>query len=697
MAYKRGDNRMHRKLPRILHYLLTVCVLWHSSSNGYDHAFLSHVITHNINTLSPIEIKPPYIEPATSSLFDQFIRPLYTSRELSLKNLSNRDKRAIIFEQIQQQLNESDTVIDTFFIEKMAVVHGASNPTDHLLNHLFTDLQGTMLLATEIGAKRCIEIMTQPTTNLQDLAARQTIIKELVQNDALRTQCNQLLKKIKHGEPYFFELYSKQGLEKSEQSLLKFQSLFTQLGWHNITALTLSTRFMQLLQLVGSLSLLLFILSAASNISYQTIQYTKRKDLQTITNDLSESLKMYAVTTPFSKRVTDARQVATEAIFLCTAPFEIFIGLNALKEHIDQILNIQEILIGFGSYLDALTILIHLFNNNPSIKQAMPQLTKLCTSLHHPEGSAPFKELNTILKKDDFTQATPSPLSSPGNILTAYHHIAQPIVRAEYSTMLNTLGEIDTYVALANKIKIHQNNADTCAQFCFVEFQENALHPQLIAKNFWNPFIGYKKTICNDISLNIGNERNVILTGTNTGGKSTLLKAIIIALFLALTFGIAPGESLITTLWYKLIISMNIVDDISADLSLFKAEVKRAHEIIRTIQQLPPHQFAFVVSDEIFRGTAHDKGEKLAFNYMQYLNTFKNCLFITATHFEKLTALEKITNGEIKNYHMSVDVDENGTIIKYNHKLVPGPSPIVNAEQIAEELLLDYIDYVPYA
>ncbi len=680
----------NKLLQKLVCYTLAMSLMWSFNSHSYDQAFICHVINNNINTL--ITVKPNPEPSVPDTIVGNLIQTLALPRKLKLKNLNSRDKRTIIFEQVQPELNADDTIIDQFFVDKMGLVHGYTNPDDHLVNRLCTDLQNNMLLKTEIGIKRFIEILVQPTINIQTLYNRQTIIKELVENDALRIQCMQLLDTIQSVEPYFFTLYSKEGLEKSEQSLLKFQSFFTKLGWNKISALTLSTRSLQLLQTFGVLSLIMFALGAVMGTSQRILNYAQTNGFQNILHDIDNSLRLYATSTSFNERMNDARKVTAEAFFICTSPFQILLGLNELKDYIEEILNIQELLMGFATYLHTANKLFHLFDNNLSIKHSMPHLQSARQELVHcPSASEEFNQLNDILQKDIFAQENPSFFSSPGNILTAYKHIAQPSIRKEYSTILNALGEIDAYVALANKIKAHQEYPATCAQFCFVQFQENAPYPLLNAINFWNPFIGHKKIACNDISLNIGNERNILLTGTNTGGKSTLLKAIMIALLLIHTFGIAPAEAFTIALFHKLIIDMNITDDIGAGLSLFKAEVERAHEVLNTIQKLSPNEFAFIIIDEIFRGTSHDTGENLAFHFMEQLNRFKNCLFITATHFEKLVTLEQTTNGEIKNYHMDVEVDADGNVIKYTHKIKPGPSPVVNAEQVAAELLLDYV------
>ncbi len=680
----------HYFLKKTVCYALIISMLCTISIYPYDQAFRNQIVSSNINTFTSFEASsPPLDSPPSSALLSDLIRSLLAPRTLKLKNLTPKDKRTLIFEQIESCINLDDTVIDQFFADKLNLIHGHTNPHDHLMTRLTTDTEGTPLLKTEMGAKRFIEILSQPTTNIKEISRRQTIIKELVQNSRLRNQCNELLDTIHQSETYFFELYSKQGLDKSEYNLFKLQPFFTKLGWHKIYSLTLSTRFLQILQAFGIVSLLMIAFGSTTDLTKKIRAY--REALAHNPSTFGDELIKFGEQNFFEQSAT-LRTYTSEALFIITTPFQTLLGLSALKDHVDEILNIQEILIGFTRYLRALRTLFHLFDANPTIKSVMPDVTILMQELvHKKNASDDFNKLNNILTRKPFNRNAPSAFSSPGPLLTAYECLAQPSIRKEYSAVLNMLGEIDVYVALANKMNTHAHYPTTCAQFCFVNLHNTTAKPHLEATNFWNPFIDYKKVICNTIHLNSNQERNVILTGTNTGGKSTLLKALVILVLLALTFGIAPAESLTMTPFSKCIIDMNITDDIGAGLSLFKAEVERAHEILKILKALPKDEYAFIIIDEIFRGTSHDKGEKLALNFMRHLTTFKNCIFITATHFEQLVALEKATEGEIKNYHMGVTLDDKGNVDTYTHKLEPGPSPIVNAEQIAEELSLDFV------
>ena len=260
-------------------------------------------------------------------------------------------------------------------------------------------------------------------------------------------------------------------------------------------------------------------------------------------------------------------------------------------------------------------------------------------------------------------------------------------IRSEYGPVMRLVGELDTYVALAQKMVAHE---DQPAKLCFAQFEVGKDKPMIQAINFWNPFIDHAKVVPNTVSLNTGAERNIILTGPNTGGKSTVMKALMMSIILAQTYGVAPADSLRITPFSKLITYLNIADDTGAGISLFKAEVKRASELMNMLKALPENQFAFVMIDEIFTGTSPDKAERLSYRFMKKVSEFKNVIFVNATHFKKLTELEQETGGVAKNYHTGVITDDTGRVVRYTYKLVPGPATVSSAEQVVEETGIEF-------
>jgi DNA mismatch repair protein MutS len=102
-------------------------------------------------------------------------------------------------------------------------------------------------------------------------------------------------------------------------------------------------------------------------------------------------------------------------------------------------------------------------------------------------------------------------------------------------------------------------------------------------------------------SLSIDMHRNIsFLTGANMAGKSTFMKSLGIALFLAHLGFPVPAQGLVFSPREALYTSINLPDDIQMGYSHFYAEVLR---IKKVAQQLAEGKKLFVIFDEMFRGT----------------------------------------------------------------------------------------------
>lgn len=226
------------------------------------------------------------------------------------------------------------------------------------------------------------------------------------------------------------------------------------------------------------------------------------------------------------------------------------------------------------------------------------------------------------------------------------------------------VGEIDAYVSMALLYKEHEKSN---LKYQFVEYVE-APTPSIEAIGFWNPFLSLQKAVPNTITIGTkGNQRNAIITGPNAGGKSTLLKALAMALILAQTFGMAPAERFIFTLVSKIVTYLNHTDDIASGQSLFKFEVLRVQNLIKTLDALKDKQFCFTVMDEIFNSTTPKEGAAAAYSVAEYLGKYTQSICLIATHFQILTTL----GNSFENYNVSVEKHSDGTFT-YPFKLAKG-------------------------
>ena len=137
-----------------------------------------------------------------------------------------------------------------------------------------------------------------------------------------------------------------------------------------------------------------------------------------------------------------------------------------------------------------------------------------------------------------------------------------------------------------------------------------------------------KNAVPNDIRMD--SKSNVFfLTGVNMAGKSTFMKTLSIALYLAQMGFPVPARKMDFTPMDGLFTSINVFDDISLGYSHFYAEVLRVKQLALEVKS---GKRLFIVFDELFKGTnvkdAHDATLSVAEAFARH----GNCLYIISTH-----------------------------------------------------------------
>lgn len=294
------------------------------------------------------------------------------------------------------------------------------------------------------------------------------------------------------------------------------------------------------------------------------------------------------------------------------------------------------------------------------------------------QESSDLKTLITLLNTKTFN-GNYSFFSRTGRILAAFEIVKT--TKDAFSGTMQAIGELDACLSIAKLYKQFQNNSN--ATYCFVEYLDQD-KPYLQLTDFWNPMIDPAQVVTNNIELgNSTGARAAIITGSNTGGKSTILKAVVINILLS-RFGIAPARKAIMTPFSYLATSLNISDNTAAGISLFKAEVLRAKTILNNIKSLRKDQHAFLAIDELFVGTNAQNGSAAAHKVASHISTFDNTLFTLATHFPQLTDLEEETNGICKNYKVDIFKNEDGSLTR-PFKLEAG----ISTSNVADVILQD--------
>jgi DNA mismatch repair ATPase MutS len=185
----------------------------------------------------------------------------------------------------------------------------------------------------------------------------------------------------------------------------------------------------------------------------------------------------------------------------------------------------------------------------------------------------------------------------------------------------------------------------------------------------------------NPIKNTIKLKKNIIITGPNASGKTTILKSTLINIILTQQFGCGFYESAKFAPYKHIHCYLNIPDTSGRD-SLFQAEARRCKEILDVIttNQKDSH---FCVFDELYSGTNPEEAEISATAFMLYLQKYTNVSSLLTTHFFKVC--EKLNQiSSIKNFKMVTENDNNK--IKYTYKLKSGISRVKGGINILTEM-----------
>ena len=185
----------------------------------------------------------------------------------------------------------------------------------------------------------------------------------------------------------------------------------------------------------------------------------------------------------------------------------------------------------------------------------------------------------------------------------------------------------------------------------------------------------------NPIKNTIKFKKNMIITGPNASGKTTILKSTLINILFSQQFGCGFYDSAKIKPFNHIHCYLNIPDTSGRD-SLFQAEARRCKEILDAISvnKTDTHFCAF---DELYSGTNPEEAEQSATAFMKYVTKYKNVSCILTTHFIKVCKkLEK--NKNIINYKMLTEKENNNLIYKYT--LTEGISDIKGGMIVLQQM-----------
>lgn len=193
-----------------------------------------------------------------------------------------------------------------------------------------------------------------------------------------------------------------------------------------------------------------------------------------------------------------------------------------------------------------------------------------------------------------------------------------------------------------------------------------------------------KNPVKNSYSL----DKQLLITGPNAAGKTTLLKTTFFNILFSQQVGFGFYSSAQITLFNHLHCYLNIPDTSGRD-SLFQAEARRCKNILTSIENSNKSEKHFCIFDELYSGTNPYEAISAAVSFLRYLNKHKNVKYILTTHFIDLC--KKLENNKINsNHHMNIV--EIGNDFRYTYELKDGISTVKGGVKVLSDL--DYPDEI---
>ncbi|XP_060091749.1 DNA mismatch repair protein Msh3 [Heteronotia binoei] len=181
---------------------------------------------------------------------------------------------------------------------------------------------------------------------------------------------------------------------------------------------------------------------------------------------------------------------------------------------------------------------------------------------------------------------------------------------------------------------------------------------EIMIKNGKHPVIDLllgeqEQYVPNDTYLSKDNQRAMIITGPNMGGKSSYIKQVALITIMAQIGSYVPAEEASIGIVDGVFTRMGATDNIFKGHSTFMEELTDTAEIIRKATSR-----SLVILDELGRGTSTHDGIAIAYATLEHFIKDVGSLTLFVTHYPPVCELERIYSSHTGNYHMAFLVNE---------------------------------------
>lgn len=250
--------------------------------------------------------------------------------------------------------------------------------------------------------------------------------------------------------------------------------------------------------------------------------------------------------------------------------------------------------------------------------------------------------------------------------------------------------ELQGFTDLIKNVADYVRHLDLLQTRCYIAIKYDYCQPVICesehsyvkTKGLRHPLIEHIQTneiyVTNDLSLD---SNGILLYGTNAVGKTSLIKAIGIAVIMAQaglyvpckTFEFYPYGSIFTRILGN--------DNIHRGLSTFAVEMIE----LRTILKMADKN-SLILGDELCSGTESDSALSIFAAGIERLHNV-GCSFIFATHFHEIADYEEVLClDRVSMKHMTVEYNRELDTLVYDRKLKDGPGDRMYGLEVCKSL-----------
>ncbi len=171
-------------------------------------------------------------------------------------------------------------------------------------------------------------------------------------------------------------------------------------------------------------------------------------------------------------------------------------------------------------------------------------------------------------------------------------------------------------------------------------------------------------------------ERMLIITGPNMGGKSTYMRQTALIVILAHIGSGVPAEAATLGPIDRIFTRIGAADDLTGGRSTFMVEMTETANILNSATRS-----SLVLMDEVGRGTSTFDGLSLAWAAARHIAQKIGAFTLFATHYFELTSLPEELPA-CRNVHL--DATEHGRELIFLHAVKPGPASQSYGLHVAE-------------